>query len=1235
MRLRKIRLAGFKSFVDPTTLEFPGDIVAVVGPNGCGKSNVIDAVRWVMGEISARSLRGDTMADVVFNGSRARKPVSRASVELVFDNLEGRAGGRFAAYNEIAVRRQLVRDGQSSYWLNGTRCRRRDVMDVFHGTGLGPRSYAIIEQGMISRIIEARPDDLRDFLEEAAGISKYKERRRETEIRMRHTLENLERLNDLREELARRLAHLKRQATLAEKFRELKAAQRELEAEHLALQWRALDGQASRNDRRIAAQQSRLDAALAGQRRTEAELEKARAAHTEAVDAYNRRYRSVIDAGAEVARTEESIQSIRRRREEIVDTLREESERLDAARHQIEGERRQRDELAVRLAREEPALAELNEQSSEARRELSRIEDDAQALQAEFEALSAREREPARTVHAEQARIQHLESGIGELESRARGLEAERGEIDLDAQEREAAPVRERLEAMERELEAAEAEQSRMRNAVRDMRASVQAAEKSLHDVREALGQHRGRLASLDALQREALGTATGAFADWLDARDSRGCFAACAGDASRTQAGNTRWRQCSARASRRCGPLRSRRSRFDAAATLEQGTLTVIDAGVRESVAAASALDLAPLRSKIETDWPIAGLVDGVFCAASLEEAVRARKRLAPHESVIAAQGVWLGSAWLHVRRGGAEEHGVLERERTLEALAREIERTSEEEGERASAAGARAEELRSAEEAYASAQRNVNEGYRRCAEMRSELTTRIAAMDRASQRSAELGAELADVVARIEAEREKLASARELLERSSNDLSRLTAEREKCEELRRMRREQLSVARERWQRIHDDAHALALSIEGVRSRLGASEQASGRDRHRLEELEDRLRVLREGLEETEAPLARAAESLDAKLARRASLESVMQEARTEAERLEGVVRGVDEDRQRQVSEVQREREALERLRVESQETLVLRKTVVERLDASGQVLDDLLARVGAEAETDAWAEKLEALERRIVRLGPINLAAIEEHEQQAERKRYLDAQHADLEEAIATLDTAIQKIDRETRTRFRETFERVNDGLGTMFPRLFAGGSASLQLTSEDVLGAGVTVMARPPGKRNTSINQLSGGEKALTALALVFAIFGLNPAPFCLLDEVDAPLDDANIGRFRELVEEIAKRVQLVLVTHNKITMGDRRAAHRNHHERAWCFAPGCGGRGGGARDGAGVNAPASGRNDDVAKFFRAAEVSDRAWRRPRAAESASPVQDVGARQEIRGHVSAQRAVKCKGG
>ena len=1137
MRLRKIRLAGFKSFVEPTTLEFPGDIVGVVGPNGCGKSNVIDAVRWVMGEVSARSLRGDTMADVVFNGSRSRKPVSRASVELVFDNLDGRAGGRFAAYNEIAVRRQIVRDGQSSYWLNGTRCRRRDVMDVFHGTGLGPRSYAIIEQGMISRIIEARPDDLRDFLEEAAGISKYKARRRETEHRMRHTLENLDRLNDLREELARRLAHLKRQAAMAAKFRELKAAQRELEAEHLALQWRSLDGQASRDARRIAGQQSRLDAALADQRRVEAALEKARAAHTEAVETYNRRYRSVIDAGAEVARTEESIQAIRRRREEITGALREEADRVEAARRQIESERRQREEIAERLEREEPALADLQDQVSSARRELDRIEEDVHAVQARFDALSEREREPARIVHAEQARIQHLESSIVELEARAQAIETERGGIDPDALERAAEPVRRRLAEMERELETVEAAQANARDAVQGLREAVHAAQAALHDTRERLGQHRGRLASLDALQQEALGAGGGA--DWLEARGL--AEAPRLAQVIRVAPG---W-ECAVETVLGARLQAVRSDAFealaaDAAATLEQGSFTVVDAHVPEPPDATGADRPATLRSKVETDWPVAGLLDGVLCATSIEEGLGTRARLAPGDSVITAQGVWLGRTWMHVRRGRAEEHGVLERERALEVLGREIERVAEAEAERTRAVGDLSGKLRGAEEAYAVAQGSLNEGHRSSAAMRSELAARTAAADRASRRARTLAAEHADVLARIGAEREKLASAREHLERSSDELSRLTDERARCEERRRERREQLSPARERWQRARDEAHALELSIEGARSRLGASEEASGRDRRRLEELDERLRTLRGALDETEAPLAQATQTLDVKLARRASLESLMREARTGVETVEGVVRGTDEDRQRQVAEVQREREALERLRVESQETLVLRKTAEERLDAAGQVLDALLARVGADAETGAWAEKLAVMERRIARLGPINLAAIDEHEQHAERKRYLDAQHADLEEALATLDTAIQKIDRETRTRFRETFERVNDGLGKMFPRLFAGGGASLRLTSEDVLGAGVTVMARPPGKRNASINLLSGGEKALTAIALVFAIFDLNPAPFCLLDEVDAPLDDANIGRFRALVEEMAKRVQLVLVTHNKITM-----------------------------------------------------------------------------------------------
>ena len=1106
-----------------------------------------------MGEISARSLRGDTMADVVFNGSRSRKPVSRASVELVFDNLDGRAGGRFAAYNEIAVRRQLVREGQSTYSLNGTRCRRRDVMDVFHGTGLGPRSYAIIEQGTISRIIEAKPDDLRDVIEEAAGISRYKERRRETGNRMRHTQENLDRLNDLREELARRLAHLKRQATLAGKYRELKAAQRALEAEHLALQWRAHDEEARRNARHVANQQSRLDAALAGQRRIETQLEKARAAYAEATDAYNRRYRDVIDAGAEIARTEESIQSIRRRREELAGALREETERLEAARLQVEAERGQREELVAGLAADTPALAGLHEQSAAASRELDDVEEDVTRVQAELEDLIGREREPARAVHAEQAGIRHRTSIIRDLEDRARTLGDERSALDPDSLWRETTPIRDRVEEMERELAMAEAEQSRAHDSVRRLRDAVHAAEKALHETRELLGQHRGRVASLDALQQEALGA--GALAEWLEARGV--ADSPRLAQAMRVAPG---WEHAvEAVLGVRLQAVRAdafeavvadasealRQGTFeavvaDASETLRQGTFTAVDASVPDRMQAGGAGGLATLGSKVETPWPVADLLDRVFCAADLDEALGARPRLEPGESVITAQGVWIGPAWMHVRRGGAGEYGVLERERALAALGREIDRASENESARTHAVRELSGELRVAEEAYTKAQRSHNEGHRRCTALRSELAARTAEAERASRRSDELDAELVDIASRIETEREELSSAGVRLEHSSSELSRLTAERAQCENRRSARREHLARSRERWQALQADVHALELRVEGMRTRLRASEETSAREQRRLEEIEERREALRGAFEETGAPLAEAAGVLEEKLARRASLESMMHEARAGVEHVEAEVRGTDEERQRQAAEVQREREALERLRVESQETLVLRKAVEERIEGAGQALEALLERVGDDAGIDAWTGKLAAMERRIARLGPINLAAIEEHEQQAERKRYLDAQHADLEEALATLATAIQKIDRETRTRFRETYERINDGLGAMFPRLFGGGNAELQLTSEDLLGAGVTVMARPPGKRNASIHLLSGGEKALTAIALVFAIFELNPAPFCLLDEVDAPLDDANIGRFRELVREMAKRVQLVLVTHNKITM-----------------------------------------------------------------------------------------------
>ena len=785
--------------------------------------------------------------------------------------------------------------------------------------------------------------------------------------------------------------------------------------------------------------------------------------------------------------------------------------------------------------------------------------------------------------------MRHRASGIRELEDRARALRDERGGLDPDSLARETTPIRERLEEMERELAMAEAGQSRAHDAVRRLRDAVHASEKALHDARELLGQHRGRVASLDALQREALGAGAGALAEWLEARGF--ADAPRLAQAMRVAPG---WEHAvEAVLGARLQAVRADAFETvvaDASETLGQGTFTAVDASLPDRTPAGGAGGLGTLRSKVETPWPVADLLEGVFCAADLDEALGTRSRLAPGESVITAQGVWIGPTWMHVRRGGAGEYGVLERERALAALAREIDRASEDESARARAVHDLSGELRVAEEAYARAQRSYNEDHRRCTALRSELAARTAEAERTSRRSAELDAELSDIVSRIEAEREELSAAGTRLERSSGELSRLSAERARCENWRGAQREHLARSRERWRALRDEVHALELRVEGMRMRLRASEEAGEREQRRLEELEERREALRGAFEETEAPLAEAAAVLEEKLARRASLESVMRSARADVEHVEAEVRATDEERQRQAAEVQRERETLERLRVESQETLVLRKTVEERLEAAGQVLESLLDRIADDAGVDAWAEKLAAMERRIARLGPINLAAIEEHEQQAERKRYLDAQHADLEEALATLDTAIQKIDRETRTRFRETYERINDGLGTMFPRLFGGGNAELQLTSEDLLGAGVTVMARPAGQAQREHPPAVGRREGAHR----------DSARVCDLRAESGAVLSARRGR-RATRRRQHRAVPRARARDGEARParacdaqqdydGDCRTAHRHYHERAGCIPSRRGGRRGGGGNGAGMSRCAALRRRDDATMRR---------------------------------------------
>ena len=1137
MRLKRIRLAGFKSFVDPITIHLPGDLTAVVGPNGCGKSNIIDAVRWVMGELSAKHLRGDSMSDVVFTGSNTRKPVGQASVELIFDNTVGRLGGRFASYNEISIKRQVSRDSQSAYFLNGTRCRRRDVTDVFFGTGLGSRSYAIIEQGMISRLIEARPEELRDFLEEAAGISKYKERRRETESRMHNAAENLDRLTDLREELGKRLTHLKRQATMAEKYKVLKQEQRDLEAELLALRWRGLDAENRHKAQAVATQETTLQAGLAEQRRVEAELEKGRSDQSAVAEAFNEVYRRVLDAESGIARGEETIQNLRRQRQELKENLSAEEQRLDGSREHLDSEQRRLAELRTELQALEPELAREQAQAAESRLAFRASEEAMHAWQSDWETWSEEAAEPARMRDAEAARIQHLVQTVAQLQERGERLRAEQQNLPGEELERSTLEHRAELERAERHTLALEHAITARQEELQRARQGERESSDTLHAARERQQALGGRLASLQALQQDALGKRPGAVMEWLR---STGL-----GEHPRL-AEQLHVHDDWARAVEMVLGFHLEAVCVDSleqyATSLDkfsEGGLTLFDAGAAGS-AEASHGGTGTLAEKVDAPWSLTSVLAGVRTADTLSEALRMRSGLAAHESVATPHGVWIGSSWIRVSRAPDEEAGVLAREQEIKTLADDFARLERQLEDAEAGFDDYRRQRDACESALTKAQADLSEHHRRTAALESELGAASARHEQSRDRAATISAECGDVESQLSAEQEVLSRARARWQQSSQDVERLSAERETWMRHREELRVRLEEAQEVWQSVREKAYDLGLKAESIRAQAQSLDEGRDRNLEHLQQLEVRTVEQRAALQAGEAPLAEAEASLEEQLNARSLIDESLRTARERVENAESKVRELEATRVEKEQAVDGERTHLETLRLEAQEVAVRRKTVEEQFAALDEQLQPVLERVSEEARAEEWEEKLAAMERRINRLGPINLAAIEEHDQQAERKQYLDAQHEDLAEALATLTAAIEKIDRETRTRFKETYEKVNEGLGTMFPRLFGGGHAYLQLTDDDLLNTGVSVMARPPGKRNTSIHLLSGGEKALAAIALVFAIFELNPAPFCLLDEVDAPLDDINAVRFSELVKDMSDRVQFVIVSHNKITM-----------------------------------------------------------------------------------------------
>ncbi len=1133
MRLAKIKLVGFKSFVDPTTLHLPSNLIGVVGTNGCGKSNVIDAVRWVMGETSAKHLRGDSMTDVIFNGSTARKPVGQASIELVFDNSSGKIGGQYAQYAEISVKRMVGRDGQSNYFLNGVKCRRKDITDIFLGTGLGPRSYSIIEQGMISRLIEAKPEDLRLFIEEAAGISKYKERRRETETRIRHTRDNLARLTDLRDELEKRIETLQRQAKAAEKYKELKVEERQLKAQLHALRWQGLNDEAEQKEKAFRAKEIALEAEVAELRRIEAQTESLRDAHTEANEHFNTVQGEFYAVGAEMARVEQAIQHAKETRIQQEKELSETEQAWQASRAHIESDRGLIETLSKGVDEDTVLLSEAQAKEHVSSERLARCEQDMQGWQQRWDTFNHRASEQLRLAEVERARIEHLEQHMMQLQDREKRLREEAGKSNVSMLEAEAEQYAEQLDDAANalaELDTQATAKQRATNDAKQVSADLRRQIKAKSDELQSL---REQIASLDALQKEALGQSDDQANQWLGQHQLAGA--------------------------KRLAQQLTVQSGWETAAEVVLAHL--LDALCVEDITQLeTALGAAPacgvaflergttggsaasgtLAQVVVADGWLNGNLEQVLIAETLSEALSRRDALEPNQSIVTRDGIWLGRHWLRLAHTAGGEHSVLAREQMLKSLRSSADQAGAmlaEWEERLAESEQRAAELDNEREQLLGRRPQIAAQHGTLQAKSSALTTRLEAL---RQRMGAIATELEEATKQFASDQSELTNARGRLNDALLANEGHDKERESLLQNRDTLRLELEDARKQSRTDRDTAHQIELRLQRNQAQLRATQESLVRTEHQLEHLGKRRDELFAALEGAEGPLADMARQLEGLLASRQAVESKLAQARRQVEEIDHKIRELNQLRQEVEVRIQSARDAIQQLRMDWQEVNVRAQTVLEQINEAQFELKPLLESLPPEATVAVWQEEVDKVGRSIQRLGAINLAAIDEYTEQAERKKYLDAQHEDLTNALTTLENAMHKIDRETRSRFKETYDKVNEGLQAKFPRLFGGGHAYLELTGEDLLETGITVMARPPGKRNSTIHLLSGGEKALTAVALVFSIFDLNPAPFCMLDEVDAPLDDANVGRFCTLVKEMSERVQFIFITHNKVTM-----------------------------------------------------------------------------------------------
>ncbi|PTA50587.1 chromosome segregation protein SMC [Shewanella morhuae] len=1104
MRLKQIKLAGFKSFVDSTKIPFLQALTAIIGPNGCGKSNVIDAVRWVLGESSAKNLRGDSMSDVIFNGSSARKPVSMAGVELIFENKDGRLAGQYASYEEIAVKRQVSRDGESWYFLNGQKCRRKDITDLFMGTGLGPRSYAIIEQGTISRLIESKPQDLRTFIEEAAGISRYKERRRETENRIRHTRENLERLGDIRSELGKQLDKLAQQATAAKQYRELKQAERKTHAELLVMRYQELQAQMTSLSEQISSIEVQQAAAQSLAQTDELQTTELQVQLAQLAEREQRAVEAYYLTGTDIAKLEQQLQNQQQRDAQL-------ETQLSQVKNQILQNTDKLNGYKASLTGLEFELASLGPQHDEQQEIIDE-------LQSQWEMSLDRSQQ-----QTEVARQQAVEVAQNKLQLELRRSQLAHQQQLLQQKQQQSSEQRIQLTALldsdlpsniaplEQEIDGLHNALALQIEANQQQEALVSANTQALDEARHSTEQIQQQLTATKA--RHEL------VEQWLAKQEQQ---------SDKPQL----WQSLSVE------------NGWETAAELALNGLLTLPVGVVETEIGFQALGLQSTKSEfLQAKVNLAPWLTGLKWVTDIHAAKQLLPKLKVDERIVTADGYLLGQGFLISNIEGGQSLVQLSKEQAQLA-----------------------QNIFDLQQDLHKQQAAMTELAAMLQQQRQQLTDGAQKHHQLQLDKATKSMQLSGLTEQLAARAEQLNQLEAMLSRSMVEVESLSAHLELLTEQEVELDEALLASVDIQQQLSQDSQADSARHQTLKTRITEVERQLSTLTVNLQAVTMRIAVSTEQIELQQVrvnELIHSREALLAELAQIAQLNGVQNSVQLTGQlalllkQQHQQQQGLKDVRQQQSSLT----EALNRIGIKQKQELGKLEGLTQKLSTlklrregiKGQansqlaalqeqqiVLSDILENLLVEAHPDRWQRDLDQIREDIIRLGAINLPAIEEFEQQSERKSYLDHQDDDLNKGLATLEEAIRKIDKETRSRFKTTFDSVNEDLGRLFPKVFGGGRAYLALTDDDLLETGVTIMAQPPGKKNSTIHLLSGGEKALTALSLVFAIFRLNPAPFCMLDEVDAPLDDANVERFCRLLKEMSQSVQFIYISHNKITM-----------------------------------------------------------------------------------------------